>query len=44
MKGLPVGVQLVGNKWEDEKVIAMMRVLDDALGARGFGAGSSLTK
>ncbi|KAJ7090201.1 amidase [Mycena belliarum] len=38
MRGMPIGIQLVGRKWEDEKVLAMMRVVDDALGKdRGFG-------
>lgn len=38
MKGLPIGVQVVGKRWEEEKVIAMMKIVDDALGsARGFG-------
>ncbi|CAE6451957.1 unnamed protein product [Rhizoctonia solani] len=39
MKGLPVGVQIVGKPWEDEKVIYVMEVLDEALGERkpGFG-------
>jgi hypothetical protein len=37
MEGLPVGIQLVGKKWEDEKVIEMMKVVDAALGERGFG-------
>jgi amidase len=41
MKGMPVGVQIVGKRWEDEKVLAMMRVVDEALGTdRGFGPGS----
>ncbi|KZS94601.1 amidase signature enzyme [Sistotremastrum niveocremeum HHB9708] len=40
MKGLPIGIQVVGKKWEDEKVIAMMDVVDKALGPRGFGPGS----
>jgi Amidase len=40
MKGIPVGVQVVGKKWEDEKVISMMHVVDKALGPRGFGPGS----
>jgi amidase len=39
MKGIPVGVQVVGRKWEDEKVLAMMHVVDKALGPRGFGPG-----
>ncbi|PCH34896.1 amidase [Wolfiporia cocos MD-104 SS10] len=40
MDGLPVGVQVVGRRWEDEKVIAMMKLVDNALGPRGFGPGS----
>ncbi|THH27472.1 hypothetical protein EUX98_g6717 [Antrodiella citrinella] len=41
MAGLPVGVQVVGKKWEDEKVVEMMKVLDVALGPkRGFTPGS----
>ncbi|KAI0367051.1 amidase signature enzyme [Pilatotrama ljubarskyi] len=40
MAGLPVGVQIVGRRWEDEKVIRMMRVVDEALGPRDFGPGS----
>lgn len=40
MEGLPVGVQIVGEAWGEEKVLAMMRVVDDALGPRGFGPGS----
>lgn len=42
MDNIPVGIQVVGKKWEEEKVIAMMKVIDDALGARGFGPGTSL--
>ena len=37
MKGFPVSVQVVAKSWEDEKVIAMMHVVDKALGPRGFG-------
>lgn len=38
MKGIPIGVQIVGKSWEEEKVLAMMKVLDNALGReRGFG-------
>ncbi|KAK4056794.1 hypothetical protein OIO90_002043 [Microbotryomycetes sp. JL221] len=37
MKGLPVGVQIVGGPWEEEKVIELMKVVDNALGPRGFG-------
>jgi Asp-tRNA(Asn)/Glu-tRNA(Gln) amidotransferase A subunit family amidase len=40
MKGLPMGVQVVGRPWEEEKVLAMMHVIDAALGPRGFGPGS----
>ncbi|KAH7920402.1 amidase signature enzyme [Leucogyrophana mollusca] len=40
MHGIPVGVQIVGKKWEDEKVLAMMHIVDNALGPRGFGPGS----
>jgi len=40
MKGMPVGIQVVGKRWEDEKVVAMMHVIDKALGERGFGPGS----
>jgi Asp-tRNA(Asn)/Glu-tRNA(Gln) amidotransferase A subunit family amidase len=40
MKGMPVGVQIIGKKWDDEKVLAMMHVVDQALGKeRGFGPG-----
>lgn len=31
MAGLPVGIQIAGKKWEDEKVLEMMRVVDNAL-------------
>ncbi|KAG2357497.1 amidase signature domain-containing protein [Suillus spraguei] len=40
MEGIPIGVQLVGKKWKDEKVLAMMHIVDAALGPRGFGPGS----
>jgi Asp-tRNA(Asn)/Glu-tRNA(Gln) amidotransferase A subunit family amidase len=36
MEGLPVGVQIVGRPWEDERVVHVMEVLDSALGERGF--------
>ncbi|KAM0787600.1 hypothetical protein ACM66B_003668 [Microbotryomycetes sp. NB124-2] len=39
MSGLPVGVQIVGAPWEEEKVIELMKVVDEALGPRGFGPG-----
>ena len=37
MAGLPIGVQVVGKKWEEEKVVEMMKVVDHALGPRDFG-------
>jgi len=41
MKGMPIGIQLAGRRWEEEKVLAMMHVVDEALGKdRGFGPGS----
>lgn len=40
MAGLPVGVQIVGGKWQEEKVIEMMKVVDVALGPRGPALGS----
>lgn len=40
MQGLPIGVQIVGRPWEDEKVIHVMEILDRELGERGFGLGS----
>ncbi|KAF8817567.1 amidase [Phlegmacium glaucopus] len=40
-KGMPVNIQVVGRKWEDEKVLAIMNVVDEALGKdRGFGPGA----
>ncbi|KAG8996647.1 hypothetical protein FRB94_008144 [Tulasnella sp. JGI-2019a] len=39
MHGIPIGVQIVGKPWEDEKVIEMMKVVDVALGKRDFGPG-----
>ncbi|KAF8312351.1 amidase signature enzyme [Clavulina sp. PMI_390] len=43
MAGLPVGIQIVGRLHEDEKVVEMMGIVEEALGdpkARGFGPGS----
>ncbi|KAF8887396.1 amidase signature domain-containing protein [Infundibulicybe gibba] len=41
MQGMPVGIQVVGQKWGEEKILAMMKVIDDALGKdRGFGPAS----
>lgn len=39
MAGLPVGVQIVGRKWDEERVIELMKVVDSALGERGFAPG-----
>lgn len=39
--GMPVGVQIVGRRWEDEKVLAMMKVVDAALATgKEFGPGA----
>lgn len=39
--GMPINIQIAGRKWEEEKVLAMMYVIDQALGKdRGFGPGS----
>jgi Asp-tRNA(Asn)/Glu-tRNA(Gln) amidotransferase A subunit family amidase len=40
MEGLPVGVQIIGEAWGEEKVLAIMHIVDAALGPRGFGPGS----
>jgi len=40
MEGLPVGIQVVGQPWEEEKVLAIMHIIDGVLGPRGFGPGS----
>ncbi|KAF8903595.1 amidase signature domain-containing protein [Mucidula mucida] len=40
MKGMPVAIQVVGKRWEEEKVLAMMDVVDGALGGRDFGPGA----
>lgn len=32
MHGLPVGIQVVGRPWEEEKVLAMMGQVEKALG------------
>lgn len=39
---MPIRVQIVGKKWEDEKVIALTHIVDEALGAGGFGPGRPL--
>jgi amidase len=40
MEGLPVGIQVVGQPWEEEKVLGIMHIIDAVLGPRGFGPGS----
>lgn len=40
MEGLPVGVQIIGEAWGEEKVLAVMHIVDAALGPRGFGPGT----
>ena len=37
MKGMPIAVQVVGRRWEEEKVVEMMKVVDGAVGTKGFG-------
>lgn len=39
MAGLPVGVQVVGRRFDEERVIDLMKVVDHALGPRGFAPG-----
>ncbi|EJU03543.1 amidase signature enzyme [Dacryopinax primogenitus] len=40
MAGLPIGVQVVGRPWEEEKLLEVMGLLDNTLGPRGFAPGS----
>ena len=40
MEGLPVGVQIIGEAWGEEKLLGIMHVVDAALGPRGFGPGA----
>lgn len=39
--GLPVGVQIVTQRGQEELAIGMMKMLDQALGPRGFEPGRS---
>ncbi|THU99137.1 amidase signature enzyme [Dendrothele bispora CBS 962.96] len=44
MEGMPVGIQLVGKRYEDEKVLGMMEVVDNALkkaNGSNFGPGAA---
>jgi Asp-tRNA(Asn)/Glu-tRNA(Gln) amidotransferase A subunit family amidase len=36
MHGLPVGVQVVGRRLEEEKVLAIMKRIEDALGDQKY--------
>jgi Asp-tRNA(Asn)/Glu-tRNA(Gln) amidotransferase A subunit family amidase len=36
MHGLPVGVQVIGCRLEEEKVLAIMKRVEDALGEETF--------
>ena len=36
MHGLPVGVQVVGRRLEEEKVLAVMKRIEDALGEDAY--------
>jgi len=36
MHGLPVGVQIVGRRLEEEKVLAIMKRVEDALGEQKY--------
>ncbi|KAJ7347086.1 amidase [Mycena albidolilacea] len=43
MEGMPIGLQIVGRRWEEEKVLGLMRVVEGALGGlreRRFGPGT----
>lgn len=44
MAGLPVGVQVVGKQWDEERVIELMKVVDEALGPRGFSPGDFMRR
>lgn len=36
MHGLPVGIQVVGRRLEEEKVLAIMKRVEDALGEEKY--------
>jgi Asp-tRNA(Asn)/Glu-tRNA(Gln) amidotransferase A subunit family amidase len=36
MHGLPVGVQVIGRRLEEEKVLAIMKRIEDAMGDNTF--------
>jgi amidase len=40
LEGMPVCVQVVCKKWEEEKLLRVMSLVDETLGERGFGPGA----
>ena len=44
MKDMPIAIQVVGKRWDEEKVLGMMDVVDKALGERGFGPGACTSR
>ena len=40
LEGMPVCVQVVCKKWEEEKLLRVMSLIDETLGERGFGPGA----
>ena len=44
MAGLPVGIQVIAGLLEEERAIELAKVVDNALGPRGFGPGEFARK
>ena len=44
MEGLPVGIQMVGQLNQDEKIVGIMGLIDGLLDERGFGPGKTSVK
>ena len=40
IEGMPISIQVICNKWEEEKLLRIMSLIDQTLGNRGFGPGS----
>ena len=40
LEGMPISIQVVCKKWEEEKLLRVMSLIDDILGDRGFGPGA----
>ena len=40
MEGMPISIRVVCKKWEEEKLLSIMSLIDQTLGDRGFGPGS----